>query len=157
LLNPLSIEIKQAGQPETSYCFLKRVDILPNSSNVGINQPANIYWQGLYWEWRAYVVFLTTLPYPADLRVRGDFAPTALTQDKQIIAIHPLMANALAYATAALIGAERGNDKYVQNYGTQASNRLDDISAELVRQQQGTTSRLGRMDGRRGGRSSRSQ
>jgi hypothetical protein len=61
-----------------------------------------------------------------------------------------MMAYALAFSTAALIGAERGNAGYVQNYGTQATNTLDDIAATLVRQQQGTSSRLGRVSG--GGR-----
>lgn len=149
LVNPLSIDLKQAGQPDTAYCFLRRVDILPNSSNQGVNQPANIYWQQLCWEWRSYVIYLSTLPYAADLRVRGEFRPPALKQDNDPIAIHPMMTSALAYATAALIGAERGNSGYIQNYGTQAQARLDDVSAELVRQQQGTTSRVGRMSGNR--------
>jgi hypothetical protein len=150
LVNPLSIEIKQAGQPDTSYCFLKRVDILPNSSNIGLNQPANIYWQSLCWEWRSYVIYLTTLPYPADIRVRGEFRPPALVKDTDPIVVHPMMAAALAYAAAALVGAERGNAGYVTKYGDAATARFDDISAELVRQQQGTTSRVGRMSNGRG-------
>ena len=148
LLNPLSIEIKQAGQPDTAYCFMKRMDILPNSSNQGVNQPANIYWQGLFWEWRSYILYISTLPYAADLRVRGEFRPPALVLDTDPIVIHPTMTSVLAYGTGALIGVERGNSNYASTYGGLSSARLDDVTAELVRQQQGTTSRIGRMSGR---------
>jgi hypothetical protein len=104
------------------------------------------------WEWRSYVVYITGLGFAADIRIRGEFRPAALVKDTDPIAIHPQMTVALAYATAALIGSERGNTGYVTNYGQQAQNTLDDVSATLVRQQQGTSSRVGRMSsrGRRG-------
>ena len=48
------------------------------------------------WEWRAYVLYVTPLPYIATLRVRGSFLAAALGNDDDIIVIHPLMAAALA-------------------------------------------------------------
>jgi hypothetical protein len=143
LMNPLEIEYKQAGQPETNYCFAKRLDILPNVSPAG-GWPT----RGLCWEWRSYILYLTPLGYAADFRVRGEFRPPALLQDGNVITVHPLMTPALAFLTAALIGSERLNGSYVQDYGPKGENTLDDIAAELVRQQQGTSSRLGRMGGR---------
>jgi hypothetical protein len=137
LVNPLDLEVKQAGQPETNYVMATRKDILPNSSNYAPGQPLMNWFGSVCWEWRSYVVYITGLGFAADIRIRGEFRPAAL-------------AYALAFSTAALIGAERGNAGYVQNYGTQATNTLDDIAATLVRQQQGTSSRLGRVSG--GGR-----
>jgi|SRR5882724_5109666 len=141
LMNPLGIEFKVAGQPENFYCPATRQDILPNITPTG-NPPT----RNMYWEWRSYLLYVTPLPYDSDLRVRGEFRPAPLLEDNNIIAIHPLMAGALAYATAALIGGERMNASYVQNWQQQATLTLDDISAELVRQQQGTSTRIGRMN-----------
>lgn len=150
LMNPLDIEYKQSGLPDTNYIFAVQRNILPNTSPTGSPQI-----RGMDWEWRAYVLYVTPLPYIATLRVRGEFRPPALGNDDDIIVIHPLMAAALAYSTAALVGAERINNNYVQNYGAQAEKMLDDIASELVRSQQGTTSRVGRMSrGNRGSRGS---
>ena len=150
LVNPLDLEVKQAGQPEVNYVMATRKDILPNSSNYAPGQPLMNWFGSVCWEWRSYVVYITGLGFAADIRIRGEFRPAALVKDTDPIAIHPMMAYALAFSTAALIGAERGNAGYIQNYGTQATNTLDDIAATLVRQQQGTSSRLGRVSG--GGR-----
>jgi hypothetical protein len=151
LVNPLDIEIKQTGLPELNYVMGKRVDILPNSSNYAPGQPSWNYWGKFLWEWRSYVIYFTPVGFAADIRVRGEFRPPALVKDTDPIVIHPQMVVALAYATAALIGGERINASYVQNYGAQATATLDDISATLVRAQQGTSSRLGRMSGGRRG------
>jgi len=145
LFNPLDMEIKPQGQPETAYRPTRRFDKLPNTSAASPAQPNLLYWGGIGWEYRAYVLFVTALPYPADIRVRGDFRPPKLVNDADILTLHPLMGASLSFATAALIGAERGNQGYIQNYGEQASETLDDILAELVRSQQGTTSRVARM------------
>jgi len=146
LVNPLDLEVKGTGLPELSYRMGTRKDILPNSSNFALGQPSQIWFGQFCWEWRSYVLYITPVAFNIDIRVRGEFRPSALREDTDEIAIHPLMTVALAYSTAALIGAERGNSAYVQNYGQQATNTLDDISATLVRQQQGTSSRVGRMN-----------
>lgn len=147
LMNPLYIEFKQTGQPETSYCGATRREILPNVSPYGSQQV-----RGLDWEWRSYLLYLTSLPYISDIRVRGEFRPPPLIKDTDMIVVHPMMGAALAFGTAALIGSERGNTTYKTDYTTAAQNLLDDIESELVRQNQGTTSRLGKMSRGRGGR-----
>lgn len=153
LMNPLALEVKQAGQPELNYVFGRRYDILPNSSNAAPATPAMNFWGNFGWEWRSYVIYITPLSFASDIRIRGEFRPASLVKDTDIIAIHPQMTVALAFMTAALIGGERGNAGYAQNYGEQGEKTLDDISATLVRQQQGTSSRVGRMG--RGNRSGR--
>ena len=153
LVNPLDIEVKGTGLPETSYVMGTRRDILPNSSNYAAGQPTN-YWTGRFcWEWRSYIVYITALGYAFDIRIRGEFRPPALIKDTDPIQLHPLMSVALGYMTAALVGSERQNSGYMANYGKQGIDMLDDISAILVRQQQGTSSRVGRMNGRRSGSS----
>ncbi len=151
LMNPLALEVKQAGLPELNYVMGKRYDILPNASNYAPATPAMNYWGQFGWEWRSYIIYITPLSFPFDIRIRGEFRPAALVKDTDVLAIHPQMVVALAFATAALIGGERINSSYVQNYGDQADKTLEDISATLVRQQQGTSSRVGRM-GNRGNR-----
>lgn len=147
LMNPLFIEVKQAGQPDTQYREVVRADRLPN-----VNPNGQAPYETAFWEWRSYLVYLTPLSYPADFRVRGEFRPAPLLKDEDIITIHPLLVPALAYATATLVGMERGNQNFVQNYGPKSTSTLDDIAAELVRQQQGTSSRVGKMNGRSGRR-----
>lgn len=82
-------------------------------------------------------------PQTYNMRVRGDFLPVELTSDDSIIEIHPNAAHALAYSVAALIGAERPNDGWVQNYGALAKESWDQIAADIQRQQQHLTFRLG--------------
>lgn len=147
LMNPLLVEFKQAGQPDTAYCTATRRDILPNVSPYGSAQI-----RGMDWEYRSYILYLTSLPYPADIRVRGEFRPPPLIKDTDMIVVHPMMGAALAFGTAALIGSERGNPTYKADYTLAAQNLLDDIESELVRQTQGTASRLGKMSRGRGGR-----
>lgn len=146
LMNPLYLEAKQAGMPPTQYMQILRADKLPDVDPAQGVAP----YARAYWEWRSWIIFITPLNYAADFRIRGEFRPSPLLKDSDIIPIHPLFAGALAYQTAALIGMERGNQGYVQSYGPRAESTLDDIAAELVRQQQGTSSRLGRMNGRSG-------
>jgi hypothetical protein len=148
LVNPLDLEAKPTGAPELRYFMGRRYDILPNSNYAPGGQPMN-YWGRFGWEWRSYVIYLTPLSFNFDIRIRGEFRPPALVKDSDVITLHPQMVVALAFMTAALIGGERINASYVQNYGSEAEKALDDISATLVRQQQGTSSRVGRM-GRRG-------
>ena len=148
LMTPLKIEYKQAGLPESSYRFAEEAGILPNVSPIGGGLACRPFW-----EWRSWIVYLTPLNYAADFRVRGEYRPPALIKDKDYIAVHPLMVVALAYATGVLIGMERGNKGYVADYTPKAEKTLNDISAELVRKQQSTSSRVGRMgDNRNRGR-----
>lgn len=145
LMNPLRIRAKQAGAFPSNYFTIERVDHLPD-----VNPPGLLPFSKAFWEWRSWIVFITPLNYAADIEVRGEFRPAQLQKDSDIIPLHPMMTVGLSYATAALIGAERGNQGFIQNYQPKAESTMDDIAAELVRQQQGTTSRVGRLSrGRR--------
>lgn len=145
LFNPLIIEFKQAGMPINTYCEAIKTNRLPN-----IAPDANPTTRGMYWEMRSFVLYLTPLTYIADFQVRGEFRPAPLLLDDDIIAVHPMLSTVLAFGTAALIGAERGNQSYVTNYQPQAEQILEDVASELVRQQQGPPTRLGKMNRTRG-------
>jgi hypothetical protein len=54
----------------------------------------------------------------------------------------------VSYGTAALIGQERNNASYTQGYFERADKTLIDIENILVKAEQGTTTRLGRVGGR---------
>jgi hypothetical protein len=82
-------------------------------------------------------------PQTYNIRVRGDFMPAPLTSDDSLIEIHPNAAHALAYSVAALIGAERPNDGWTTKYGALAQNAWDEIGADIQRQQQHLTFRIG--------------
>jgi hypothetical protein len=139
LINPIQIEMKQAGAPDSAYREMPTRRILPSMSP---NQapPTSMS----MWTWRSYVLTLTPLPFNCDLRILGEFKPKPLTEDDDLIVLHPSMTAQLAFGTAALVGAERGNSNYQESYGPQADMLLTDISAELVRQEQGTSARVGR-------------
>jgi hypothetical protein len=147
LMNPLEIRAKQAGAFPSNFYVIDRTDRMPD-----VNPPGLAPFSKAFWEWRSWIVYLTPLNYAADFEVRGEFRPSQLQKDGDIIPIHPMMTVGLAFATAALIGAERGNQGFITNYEPKAEATLDDIAAELVRQQQGTTSSVGRMSGRGGRR-----
>lgn len=78
-----------------------------------------------------------------DFRVRGDFRPAKLLTDDVVVEIHPMAGHALACSIMALIGMERPNQGWVDNYGKQAQDAWDQIASELIRSQQRKTYRLG--------------
>lgn len=147
LMNPLEMQFKPAGFPDGDYRWAPEKMRLPNLSPV--NAPPL---GSLMWTWRAYILGLTPTPWPCDIRVLGEFKPSALQKDSDLIVLHPMMTAALSFATAGLIGSERQNQNYQQTYTPLAEATFDDIGAELVRQEQGTTSRLGRVNRSRPGR-----
>lgn len=145
LIKPRYLDSKLAGTPDVNYCRMKEFDVLPN---VGAGYP--VVKGG--WEWRSFILWLLPLPNAVDIRVRGDFMPPPLIKDTDFLVVHPNMAHATAYGTAALAAATVGNQGWITNYGAQATLTLDDISAQLVRQQGAVTFRLGRMNSGRGSR-----
>lgn len=148
LITPITVEWKVAGQPDECYVEAARTGKLPYVTPASgiVGSPFNPYC--MMWEWRGMIIYLTPLTYPADLRVRGEFCFTALTKDTDILQVHPRMAEATAYGTAALIGQERNNATYTQGYFQRADLVLENISNMLVRSEQGTTTRIGRVGGR---------
>ncbi len=148
LVNPITLETKPVGAPDNRYVEARRTGQLPNVS------PASTYGASFWmqWEWRGFVIYLTPLNYAVDVRVRGEFSPPALVKDTDVLLVHPRMVEATAYGTAAMIGMERNNDKWVATYGEQAVRVLDNLANMLVRAEQGTTTRIGRTSGRSFGR-----
>jgi hypothetical protein len=136
----LKIWWKQAGQPENCYCEANESKNLPNVT------PQNyITGQQVFWEWREYKIFLTPLSFNADFKVKGEFAPPPLLKDADAVQIYPSMSSALAYMVAATIGVTRVNQTYLTMWQQRATSTLDDISADLVRGEQGTSQRVGRV------------
>lgn len=147
LVKPLRVWWKVAGQPENNYCEADPKKDLPFVS------PSNyIAGMKLYYEWRQYKLYVTPLSFNADFSVKGEFNPVLPTKDEDEITLHPSCGVALGFMVAALIGGERVNATYIQNWGDTANRTLDDISADLVRGEQATTQRIGRYTGRRRGR-----
>lgn len=146
LINPLLIEWKQANQPENCYCEARFVDeYLPHVV------PGNyINGMGVWWTWRAWQLYITPLGFPADFLVTGEFKPAPLLKDEDKVAVHPMMDDYLAYATAAMIGASKVNASYIQTWTALADVTMDDVIGWLVRKDQGGICRVGRMtDSRR--------
>jgi hypothetical protein len=129
LMKPRFIDFKPAGTPNNQYKPATELSVLPDT-------PPQVR-AGSF-----------------DIRIRGDFKPRPLLDDDTIVELHPNAGHALAYSVMALIGAERPNQGWVDRFGSLAQNAWDEIAADLIRQQQHLTFRLGspnRMSQGRGG------
>ena len=146
LVTPEIVEWKRVGQPDYQYVEGGRTGKLPNISPAA---PQNI-WQ-MNWEWRDNTIYVTPMPFPIDLRVRGEFSPPTLVKDTDELIVHPRMGTATAFGVGALIGAERKNQGYIDTYTAAANDVLGDISNMLTKGEQGVTTRIGRYGGRSGG------
>lgn len=140
LVTPITVEWKQIGQPDANYVEAARTGKLPNVSPAAPSPPYI-----MQWEWRASVIYLTPLGYPCDIRVRGEFAFGNLLKDSDILGIHPKMGVPVSYGAAALIGQERNNASYATGYAEQADQALENIENILVKAEQGTVTRIGRL------------
>lgn len=118
LMEPRYVDFKPAGSPNNQYKPVTECTILPDT-------PPQV------------------TPGNFDIRVRGDFRPAPLTSNASVVEIHPLAAHALAYSIVALIGMERPNQAWADNYGKQAQNAWDEIARKLSQQQQHLQFRLG--------------
>jgi len=153
LTNPLRLRWKPAGAPENQYQPMERVGELPDNLPV---QPSGVILPGMLgpgssasFEWRSNVVFITPFAIAIDLKVRGEFNPPPLLKDEDWILVHPDMGHVLAFGAAALAAVERGNPEWVQSYGALETSALNRVADQLVREQQSTTFRAGRLNGRR--------
>jgi len=118
LIEPRLIDFKPTGTPQNQYKPVQECQVLPDT-------PGQVV-QGVF-----------------DIRVRGDFRPAPLTDNDSVIEVYPLAAHALAFSIGALIGMERPNQAWAQNYGKQAQAAWDEIARKLTQQQQHLTFRLG--------------
>lgn len=144
LVTPLRLKWKQAGQPENQYRLVNESSDLPDIV------PGN-YLNGMsvFWEWRAYVMYVTPLGFPADFQMRGEFLPPLPIKDDDYLTLHPMIATPLGYWTASLIGGESTNATVRQTWKEEAMRSIDDLSSDLTRKDQGKPGpRLGRMNSR---------
>jgi hypothetical protein len=139
LVQPLQLEWKQAGLDPTNYKIASLVDQVEDLI------PGQFVDD---WEWRAGTLYLTPSTLAMDLRIRGDFLFAALNTDTDVVAVSRNFGHALAYGTAALVGAVRGNQAWAQAYTLLQDNALDDIMQYLTRKDQGKIRRVGRMSRR---------
>lgn len=136
MVQPLQFEWKQAGLDPTNYRTASLVDQVQSVI------PGQIVDD---WEWRAGVIYFTPCTLALDVRIRGDFLFAALNADSDVVAVSKNFGHALAYGTAALVGAVRGNQAWAQAYTLLQDNALDDIMQYLTRKDQAKIRRVARM------------
>lgn len=139
---PRRIDWKVAGNDPSYYQLVPSYQVLPDVDPLQ-------FMAG--WEWRSEVIWLTPSSIAVDLRVRGEFGPPALTSDDSVLISAPRIGYVVAYGTAALIAAVRGNAAWEKSYGEKAMEGMDEIMGQLVRDSQASVRRLGRQT-QRGGR-----
>ena len=140
MMQPLQFEWKQAGLDPTNY------RIAPLTDRVADVIPDQLIQN---WEWRSGVIYFTPCTLAVDIRIRGDFLFAALSTDSDVVAVTKNFGHALAYGTAALVGAVRGNQAWAQAYTLLQDNAVDDVMQYLTRKDQAKVRRLGRMSRRR--------
>jgi hypothetical protein len=140
MVQPLTLEWKTAGLDNTNY---KTATLVDQVKDVVADQFVDD------WEWRAGIIYLTPCTLAVDLRIRGDFLFASLASDQDVISVTKNFGHALAYGTAALVGAVRGNQAWMQAYTLLQDNAVDDVMQYLTRKDQAKIRRLGRVTRRR--------
>jgi hypothetical protein len=132
---PLRIDWKIAGDDPVHYRLAPNFEVLPDlAPREGVAG----------WEFRSGTIWITPASIAVDLRIRGEFRPPALTSDDSVLVTHPRIGYVIAYGTAALIAAVRGNGAWLEEYDAKATEGLDEIMLQLVRAEQGQVRRIGR-------------
>jgi len=139
MVQPLQFEWKQAGLDPTNYRIASLVDRVKDVI------PGQLIED---WEWRSGVIYFTPSTLAVDIRIRADFLFAALNTDSDVIAVTKNFGHALAYGTAALVGAVRGNQAWAQAYTLLQDNAVDDVMQYLTRKDQAKVRRVGRMSRR---------
>jgi hypothetical protein len=132
---PERIDWKVAGNDPSYY------QLVPNYQMIPDVQPLQ-FMAG--WEWRSNVIWLTPSSIAVDLRVRGEFAPSVLANDDDVLTSAPRMGYAVAYGTAEICATVRGNAAWEKTYGLKAMEGMDEIMSQLTKDSQGQVRRLGR-------------
>ena len=135
LTDPLQVWWKAAGAFDSCYSQGMPRETLPFSYSGG---------GPLYYVWRGNQLTLTPLNFPVDLLVYGRFNPPPLTDDAQLLVVSPDLQSPLALGTAALAGVERTNPAVLEGYAELATAGINNIAADLFRQKQAASKRLGR-------------
>lgn len=103
-------------------------------------------YSGLQFSWLSNIVEITPMATAIDIVVDGRFNPPIYQQDSDQILVHPDFDTALVWAGAGLAGAVRQNVGYSENYTQQAQNAMDNIVADIIRQNQGAPGRIGKLN-----------
>ena len=140
MVQPLMLEWKQAGLDNTNYRTATLVDKM---KDVIANQLVE------EWEWRTGIIYLTPCVLAVDLRIRGDFLFDSLAADQDVVSVTKSFGHALAYGAAALVGAVRGNQAWMQAYTLLQDGAVDDLMQYLTRKDQAKVRRVGRVSRRR--------
>jgi hypothetical protein len=140
MVQPLTLEWKMAGLDNTNY---KMATLVDKVKDVIADQFVDD------WEWRAGILYLTPCTLPVDLRIRGDFLFASLASDQDVVSVTKNFGHALAYGAAALVGAVRGNQAWMQAYTLLQDNTVDDVMQYLTRKDQAKIRRIGRVTRRR--------
>jgi hypothetical protein len=140
MMQPLTLEWKMAGLDNTNY---KTVTLVDKVKDVLANQFVD------QWEWRVGIIYITPCSLAVDLRIRGDFLFASLAGDQDAVSVAKNFGHALAYGAAALVGAVRGNQAWVQVYTLLQDNAVDDVMQYLTRKDQAKIRRLGRVTRRK--------
>ncbi|HEV2275612.1 MAG TPA: hypothetical protein VGR96_15680 [Acidobacteriaceae bacterium] len=138
---PLRIDWKVAGTDASTYQLAANYGVLPDL------QPQDSV---AGWEYRSNIIWLTPCSIAVDLRIRGEFGALPLSSDDSVLSSHPRIGYVVAYGTAALIAAVRGNEPWVLAYEAKAAEGMDEIMLQLVRMEQGQVRRTGRQTQRGG-------
>lgn len=137
---PVRIDWKPAGNDPSDYRLVRNYGVLPDlQPRAGVAG----------WEFRSEMIWLTNSSIAVDLRVRGEFAPPALTSDESVLVSHPRMGYVVAYGTAALVATVRGNSAWTRQYEQKALEGMDELMEQVVRAEQGQVRRAGRQSRRK--------
>jgi hypothetical protein len=138
LWDPLKVWWKLAGATEGAYRLATRKSTL---------SPANLpRCTGMEWTWWSNTLTLTPMTVDVDIKVDGRFNPPVYLQDGDRIQVHPDFHLALKWAGAALAAAVRQNDKYMTTYGEQSDKAISNIIADIIKQNQGSPGRIGKLN-----------
>lgn len=136
MVQPVMLEWKLAGLDNTNY---KPATLVDKVKDVIADQLVE------EWEWRTGTIYLTPCALAIDLRIRGDFLFDSLAADQDVISVTKNLGHALGYGVAALVGAVRGNQAWMQAYTLLQDSALDDVMQYLTRKDQAKIRRIGRL------------
>jgi hypothetical protein len=138
LWDPLVVWWKPAGTNSLQYCRATRHTTLPAA-----NVPS---YSGMQWTWLSNTLTITPMSVAVDIKIDGRFNPPVYLADSDVIQVHPDFHVVLKWASAALCGAVRANANYMTVYSEQADKAMDNLIADIIRQNQGSPSRIGRLN-----------
>jgi hypothetical protein len=144
LFDPLRLWVKSAGQLPQYYTLARGPrDTLPHINPPGITP--GTYAVQVTFAWIGNKLMITPIAGPVDIQVYGRFNVPRLVSDTDDLLLYGDMTDTLAFAACSLMGVERTNPAILDGYNPAAD--IDNIVADLIRQQQKTARRLAKMGG----------